>query len=82
MRLNVMYEGIHVGYSNDKGKTIEFLDTEEAKKVKNNILKGHNIFVSSRNNELCLTKKENSVLSKYRGWLGFDSIMSDNVSKW
>ncbi len=68
--LNVMYDGIQVGYSNDNGKTIEFLDTEEAKKVENNILKGHNIYVSSRrleNNELCITHKENSVLLKYRG---------------
>lgn len=70
MGLKVMYDGIHVGYSNDKGKTIEFLNTEEAKKVKNNILKGHNIYVSSRrlkNNELCITQKENDVLLKYRG---------------
>ena len=70
MGLKVMYDGIHVGYSNDNGKTIEFLDTEEAKKVKNNILKGHSIYMSSRRlekNELCITQKENGVLLKYRG---------------
>jgi hypothetical protein len=65
-----MYDGIHVGYSNDNGKTIEFLDTEEAKKVKDKILKGRTIYVSSRrleSSELCMTQKGNDVLLKYRG---------------
>lgn len=47
-KIEVKLNGIVIGYTYDEGKTIEFLDTEEALNVKNAMFDGHPIGISSR----------------------------------
>lgn len=47
-KVEVKSNGIVIGYTYDEGKTIEFLDNEEALKVKDELFKGQIIGISSR----------------------------------
>jgi len=47
-KVEVKSNGIIVGYTYDEGKTIEFLDNDEAKKVKEKMLSEQQIGISSR----------------------------------
>ena len=47
MKKEVKYLGVTVGYSYD-GQTIEFLDNKEAQQIKDYLIKGNNIGISSR----------------------------------
>ena len=40
--------GIVIGYTYNEGKTIDFLDNDEALKVKNDLFKGQPIGISAR----------------------------------
>lgn len=48
MRVEVKCKGIVVGFSEDEGKTITFLNTEVAKKLQKEMNKNQTIYVSSR----------------------------------
>jgi hypothetical protein len=47
LKKEVKYLGIVVGYTYD-GQTIEFLDNKEAQQIKENLMKGQSIGISSR----------------------------------
>lgn len=47
-KIEVKYNGVVIGYTCDESKSIEFLDNEEALKIKEELLSGHPIGISSR----------------------------------
>ena len=51
-KVEVKSEGIVIGYTYDEGKTIEFLDNDEANKVKAKLFKGQPIGISSRQKDI------------------------------
>jgi len=48
MKIEVKSNGVVVGNTYNEGKTIDFLDNNEAKKVKDELLKGIHIGISSK----------------------------------
>ena len=47
-KVEVKSNGVIIGYTHDAGRTIEFLDNDEAKRVKNKMSVGESIYISSR----------------------------------